>query len=167
MDVPVLTAVIGVGGTLLGTIVGGCLTTITNFLLQKRREQTEFRVGCRLVANELYECENFISIMIETKRNWLSEQLPETKAWEEYKRVFALYLSDPAWREVRIAILAVQLAHHLLVTLREEGTKTIEDKQIPVLDIYVKNLQKPKLAWSPTSENHRSLLPLRLGPAVP
>ena len=53
MDVPILTAVIGVTGTLMGTIVGGCLTMFTNALLQKRREQAEFRIGCRLIAGEL------------------------------------------------------------------------------------------------------------------
>jgi hypothetical protein len=142
MDVPVLTAVIGISGTLLGAIVVGCTTTYTNFLLNKHREQAEFRIGCRLVAAELYECETFISSMIDTKRRWLPEQLPETKAWEEHKRVFASYFSDTTWRELRTAVLGVQLARHYLITLHEAGAKTIQDKDIPLLNIYVQNIQK-------------------------
>ena len=38
MDLPVLTAVISVSGTLLGAIVGGCLTMYSNFFLNRRRE---------------------------------------------------------------------------------------------------------------------------------
>ena len=48
-----------------------------------------------------------------------------------------------------MAILGVQLAHHLLVTLREAGTKTIEDKQIPLLDTYMKNLQNAQTSLQP------------------
>jgi hypothetical protein len=55
MDVPVFTALIGVGGSLMGTIVGGCLTMYANFFLNRRRERTEFRMGCRLIAGELEE----------------------------------------------------------------------------------------------------------------
>jgi hypothetical protein len=73
MDVPVLTAIISVGGTLLGTIVGGCLTTFTNFLLQKRRERAEFRTACRLIYSELAENEGLISDSLATKRWWSSE----------------------------------------------------------------------------------------------
>ena len=72
MDVPVLTAIIGVSGTLIGAIVGGCLTTFTNFLVQKRREQAELRVGCRLIASELSAYEALIYASLEQKRWWPS-----------------------------------------------------------------------------------------------
>src|SRR5258707_1142107 len=112
MDVPILTAVISVAGTLLGTIVGGRLTTYTNLFLNRRREQAEFRIGCRLIAAELYENEACIDTMIETKRWWASELAPEMKAWEEHQKVFAAYLSDQAWLYLRNGIMAVHLAHH-------------------------------------------------------
>ena len=89
MEVPVLTAIICVGGI----IVGGCLTMFTNYLLQKRRERAEFRIGCRLIDSDLGESEDVISCTLELKRWWPSEVEPRTKAWEEHRHVLASYLS--------------------------------------------------------------------------
>jgi hypothetical protein len=77
MDIPILTAIIGVSGTLLGTIVGGCLTTFTNFLLNKRRERAEFRIGCRLIAGELWESEGRLSSVLGAKQ-WLPSEMVST-----------------------------------------------------------------------------------------
>src|ERR1700736_3367126 len=101
MDVPILTAVIGVSGTLMGTIVGGCLSMVTNFLLNKRRERAEFRIGCRLIAGVLDDNSDSIRIMLEKKRAWQSADLLEltTEAWKEHRHVLASYLSYEAWRD--------------------------------------------------------------------
>jgi len=50
MDLPILVAIISVAGTLLGTVVGGCIVTGGNYLLARRREKLEFRTACRLIA---------------------------------------------------------------------------------------------------------------------
>jgi hypothetical protein len=164
MDVPILTAVIGVSGTLLGTIVGGCLTTFTNVLLQKRREQAEFRIGCRLIDGELQEYEGFISSVLETKRWWSSEVEPGTKAWEEHQHVLASYLSYEAWCDVRMAIMARHFAHHLSITALAAQHETIDDTFARMLADYVGDIQKGRASLNP----YLYLLdPLRLRPRIP
>jgi hypothetical protein len=177
MDVPILTAIIGVSGTLLGAIVGGSLTTFTNLLLQKRREKAEFKVGCRLIAGELQENEDLIITGIERGRWWQSELIPETKGWEEHQHVLASYLSYEAWRDVRSAMQAVRLAH-----LRSASSlgPTMNETDISMLADIVKNVHKGRaslqpylrkrkgssLSWMTTTINRRLLKPLRIGPRI-
>jgi hypothetical protein len=142
MDVPILTAVIGVSGTLMGTIVGGCLTMFTNFLLNKRREQAEVRMGCRLIAGELWENEGFIGSWLQGKRWWPSELEPGTKAWEEHQHILASHLPNEAWRDVRSAIRAVYFARGLSVTAHATNEKIIDDALAPLLAGYVEDLKK-------------------------
>jgi hypothetical protein len=148
MDVPVLTAVIGVSGTLLGTIVGGCLTTFTNFLLQKRREKAEFRMACRLIAGELHESEEVIRPSFELKRWWPSELEPGTNAWKEHQHVLASYLSYEAWRDVRSAIRGVQVLSAVSHAYAQEH-KTMEHQHIEVVARYVEDIQKGQASLQP------------------
>jgi hypothetical protein len=127
MDVPILTAIIGVSGTLMGAIVGGCLTTFTNFLVQKRREQAELRIGCRLIASELSEYEALIYASLERKRWWPSLDEPETQAWEKHEHVLASYLPYEAWRDVRRALQDARSGNILAASARQEKTETISD----------------------------------------
>jgi hypothetical protein len=115
MDVPILTAVIGVSGTLLGTIVGGCLTTFTNILVQKRRERAEFRIGCRLVAGELQENLGVMRTCLANKGWWPSEMAPVAQAWEKHQHILAAYLPYEVWSDVFLAMRAVQFVNHLWV----------------------------------------------------
>jgi hypothetical protein len=164
MDVPILTAVISVSGTLFGTIVGGCLTMYANFFLNKRREQAEFRIGCRLIDGELQEYEGFIKAVLETKRWWSSEVEPGTKAWEEHQHVLASYLSYEAWCDVRMAIEARHFAHHLSITALAAQHETIDDTFARMLADYVGGIQKGRASLNP----YLYLLdPLRLRPRIP
>ena len=70
MDLPILAAIIGVGGTLLGTIVGWCLMMVTNFLVQKRRDEAKFRIGCRLIIGELEDGESTLVTSLKNKSWW-------------------------------------------------------------------------------------------------
>src|SRR5271165_2727841 len=92
MDVPILTAVISVSGALAGTMVGGCLTMYSNFFLNRRREQLEFRIGCRLIAGELEQSVAIMKVSLRSKSWWRLELEPGTKAWEEYQHVLASHL---------------------------------------------------------------------------
>ena len=51
MQLPVLVAVISVCGTLLGTVIGGSVVTVGNYLLDRRRERLELKTGCPLIGN--------------------------------------------------------------------------------------------------------------------
>jgi hypothetical protein len=120
MDVPVFTALIGVGGSLMGTIVGGCLTMYANFFLNRHRERAEFRMGCRLIAGELEENQLFLSALLETPRLWKYDELA-TEAWKEHRHVLAPYLPSEAWSNVEWAVQAVHRARVLMATVGEEG----------------------------------------------
>ena len=122
MDVPVLTAVISVSGTLLGTIVGGCLTMYSNFFLNKRRERAEFRMGCRLIAGELEENELFLKALRETPRFWKYNELA-TEAWKEHRHVLASYLPSEAWSNVEWAVQVVRRAREIMVSVGEEQSE--------------------------------------------
>jgi hypothetical protein len=122
MDAPVLTAVISVSGTLLGAIVGGCLTMYSNFFLNKRRERAEFRMGCRLIAGELEENELFLKALRETPRFWKYNELA-TEAWKEHRHVLASYLPYEAWSNVEWAVQVVHRAREIMATVGEEGQR--------------------------------------------
>jgi hypothetical protein len=109
MDLPILTAVISVSGTLFGTIVGGCLTMYSNFFLNRRREQADFRIGCRLVAGELELNTVYVGAVLKYKRWWVTETDLMTEAWEEHRHALASHLSDENWRDV---LSAAQAVHH-------------------------------------------------------
>jgi hypothetical protein len=148
MDVPVLTAVIGVTGTLLGTIVGGCLTTFTNYLLQKRREQAEFRMGCRLIAGELQDCEIHISTLLDTKWWWQPEIGPQTKAWEVHQHVLASYLPYEAWCDVHTAMMALRFTCQVAANAREVKHYTMTDEAQDLAD-YAEDIKKGQAALQP------------------
>ena len=170
MDAPVLTAVIGVSGTLFGTIVGGCLTMYGNFFLNKRRERAEFRTGGRLIAGELQLNERLVALHLEEKFWWTSEMKMGMKAWEEHRHVLASYLPDEAWTDVQGAMRGVQHARLLAGWALDYGTKTIDDPNAKQLaDIILPRIRKGQasLQLCLTKPRRRLLKPLRIRPAIP
>ena|SRR6266446_10498432 len=107
MDVPILTAVISVSGTLMGTIIGGCLTMYANFFLNKRREREEFRIGCRLIDGELLVNHGLVTTVL-IRKIWFQSDVLEltTEAWKEHRHVLASYLSFEDWHDVQSAVQA-------------------------------------------------------------
>jgi hypothetical protein len=152
MDVPILTAIIGVSGTLMGASVGGCLTPFTNFLLQKRREQAELRIGCRLIEGELQESEHVISIMLEFKRWWPSEVEPKIKAWEEHRHVLASYLSYETWDDVQRAIFAVHNTNQRSAHAHAAKQETMHDGDTLWVAGCVEYIQKGRTGLLPYLE---------------
>jgi hypothetical protein len=134
MDVPILTVVIGVTGTLMGTIVGGCLTTFTNILAQKRRERAEFRIGCRLVDGELGENHAVVIMLLQSRRWALPDLLePGTEAWEKHQHVLASYLPFEAWCDLLHAVRVVHRVRYLWTTARESNAEEIDDFGVQLL----------------------------------
>jgi hypothetical protein len=150
MDVPILTAVISVSGALLGTIVGGCLTMYSNFFLNRRRERAEFRIGCRLIAGELWESEGLLNASLEAKRWWPSEIEPGTKAWEDHRHVLAAYLSYEAWQYVLRAVRVIHMAHHLSTAAQKKTPlATIDDDIAPKLAVYLEGIREGRASLQP------------------
>jgi hypothetical protein len=169
MDAPVLTAVIGIGGSLMGTIIGGCLTMYSNFFLNRRRERAEFRKGCRLIAGELEQNQLFVRDLLPTPRLWKYHELA-TEAWKEHRHGLASYLPSEIWSNVEGAVRAVHRARVLMDTVDEEH----QDEEM--IDGTTKQLRLllEMIATGHTSLQHisrkprrRLLLPLRIWPAVP
>ena len=149
MDLPVLTAVISVSGTLLGTIVGGCLTMYTTFFLNKRRERVEFRMACRLIAGELQRSEHVFSVMAELKRWWPSEVEPGMKAWEEHRHVLASYLSYETWTAVQQAIMTAHLANRRSAHAHATKQETMDDEDTQWMAECVESIQKAQTGLLP------------------
>ena len=170
MDVPILTAVIGVGGSLMGTIIGGCLTMYSNFLLNRRRERAEFRIGCRLIAGELGENHALVTTLLR-RRRWSFPDLlePGTETWKEHRHVLASYLPSEAWRDLQWAVLAVHQARFLWTNARMNETEEIDDAGAQLLTGLVEQIARGRTSLQPYLEKprRRLLQPLRTGPAVP
>jgi hypothetical protein len=149
MDVPVLTAVIGVGGALIGTIVGGCLTMFSNFFLNKRRERAEFRMACRLIALELEEKDAFLRTMADKKRWWQFDLPMTVGAWEDHRHILASYLSDEEWRDVRTAIRATRLFDIIAATARQEKTEVLTDDHVQTLVGFAEDMAKAQRSLQP------------------
>ena len=164
MDVPIFTALIGVGGSLMGTIVGGCLTMYSNFLLNKRRARAEFRTGGRLIAGELQLNERLVALHLEEKFWWTSEMEVGMKAWEEHRHVLASYLPDEAWTDVQGAIRGIQHARLLAGWALDYGTKTIDDPNANQLADILPRIRKGQasLQLYLTKPRRRLLKPLRI-----
>jgi hypothetical protein len=169
MDAPVLTAVVSVSGTLLGTIVGGCLTMYSNFFLNKRRERAEFRIGCRLIALELEEKAALVSLMLDRKK-WSQIDLGEltTGSWEEHRHALAAYLSSEEWHEVRTAVRAARYSLIAAATAREDKVEEM-DAHTKVLAGFLEDTGKglTSLQRYLTKPRRRLLKSLRIRSRIP
>jgi hypothetical protein len=169
MDVPILTAVIGVGGSLMGTIIGGCLTVYSNFFLNRRRERAEFRIGCRLISGELRENHVVVITLLQTRRWWDFDQLePGMEAWKDYRHVLAAYLPSEVWHDVQQAVQAVHQARLVRTAASVDNPKEIDDAGVRMLTGIEAQILKGRSSLQPLEKPRRRLSdPLRVGPAVP
>jgi hypothetical protein len=169
MDAPVLTAIISVSGTLLGAIVGGCLTMFTNFFLNKRRERAEFRIGCRLIAGELEESHAAVGVLLTDRHWWLPDLLePGTEAWKEHRHVLASFLRSEDWRHLQGAVQAVHHARFLWTSARVNNTEEINDAGAQLLTGIAAEIMRGRTSLQPYFEKPRRRLlePLRIWPRV-
>jgi hypothetical protein len=121
MELPILVAVISVGGSLLGTIVGGSIVTGGNYLLARRMEKVELKTACRLVSAELQDANLTIKFAVQSKRWWYSHETMSTEAWKQYKSVLAPNLSYDAWSDVWMATVNINGANALAAAPRPKG----------------------------------------------
>jgi hypothetical protein len=142
MDVPVLTAVISVSGTLLGAIVGGCLTMYSNFFLNRRREQADFRIGCRLIAGELELNALLVGAVLKRKRWWVTEYDLVAEAWEEHRHALASHLSDENWRDVLLAARAIHHGRLIWAQARAANVEKMDDGDVQMLTALVADITK-------------------------
>lgn len=133
MTVGIISAISG----LVGVIVGGIITAISNYLLYQKREKTErerdrrnrvveITRASRLIDADLSWAQAAANICIE-KRHWWSAVTPPltVEGWQQYRGIIAPELSSNAWRAV---IVAVEAVHHLN-TARDLSIKSAEQNE--------------------------------------
>jgi hypothetical protein len=168
MDLPILTAVISESGTLLGAIVGGCLTMYSNFFLNRRRERAEFRIGCRLIYGELGENHTLVSTLLKNRHWWVSDLLdPGTESWKDHRHVLASYLPSEVWRDVQWAVQAVRQGRFLWTTASAHNTEEIDDAGARLLTGIAAQIAKGRTSLQPYLEKPRRRLRRRCGHRAP
>jgi hypothetical protein len=122
MELPILVAIISVGGTLLGTITGGVIVSYGNWYLARRKEKLEFRTACRLISTELQMAQLTVKFALDKHIWWRPDEELTTKAWEDYKHLLAPHLSYDAWSSVWLAASSLDGANVLAAAPRPQGT---------------------------------------------
>ncbi len=121
MELPILVAIISVGGSLAGAIIGGAIVTLGNYCLAQRQQQAddnkeariradERRKACRLVEDELSCVWAEVVLCLKDKRWWYEEFT--TESWEQSKGVIADLPFD-AWSAATLAVSAVHKLRYL------------------------------------------------------
>jgi hypothetical protein len=151
MDVPILVAIISVGGTLLGTVVGGTIAIYGNAHLAKRRERLEFRTACRLVAAELQDNSFIVEFALEKRLWWRSEEELTTEEWKQYKSVLAAGLPDDALADVKFAVRGVNNASLLAAASRplDKPDEIFSEPTVEALTLLLKNMKKGRVSLMP------------------
>jgi hypothetical protein len=121
MELPILVAIISVGGSLLGTVVGGSIVTGGNYLLARRREKVELKTACRLISAELQAASHTIKFALQSKRWWHSHETLSTEAWKQYRSFLAPNLSYDAWSYVLMAIVNIDHVNAMAAAPRPKG----------------------------------------------
>jgi hypothetical protein len=96
--------------TLAAFLVGGVVTLLTQVIIDGRREkkgseraaaaeETETRMGARLVLLDLISMHSLLKSARETGRWWSALQLP-VAAWETHSPTLSRTLPDQTWRTV-------------------------------------------------------------------
>jgi|SRR5665213_873439 len=151
MDVPILVAIISVGGTLSGAVVGGSIAFVSNAYLTRRRENLEFRMACRLVAADFHEAHHTVKFALENKRWWRPDEELTTEAWKQYRNVLAAHLSYDALADVGFAVRATNKAN-VIATAPRPSDRTEEiflDETRHALTLLMQDIEKGRVVLMP------------------
>jgi hypothetical protein len=133
LTVGIISAISG----LVGVIVGGIITAVSNYLLYQKREKTErkrdrrnrvieIKRASRLIDADLSWAQVAANICVEERHWWSANARPLTmEGWQQYRGIIAPELSNNAWRAVCVAVEAV---HHLN-TARDLFIKSAEQSE--------------------------------------
>jgi hypothetical protein len=151
MELPILVAIISVGGSLLGTIVGGSIVTGGNYLLARRREKVELKTACRLISTELQDANLTLKFALESKRWWHSHETISTEAWKQYKNILAPSLSYDDWVNVWMAEGYINHANALAAAPRPSGVMEdiLLDPTITALTSIMKSIEAGRVRLIP------------------
>jgi hypothetical protein len=133
MTVGIISAISG----LVGVILGGIITTVSNYLLYQKREKTErkrdrsnrsieIKRASRIIDADLSRAHAAAHICVEQRHWWSADVPPLTvEGWQQYRGIIAPELSNNAWRAVCVAVEAV----HNLNTARDIYFKFLEQHE--------------------------------------
>jgi hypothetical protein len=110
-DTALILGIVGVAGTITGTMAGALIGARSTAAIERRREIREqeendavFRAAARLLWLDLMRCTGSLRTALRTQR-WAPEYQLPTDAWESYRDPLAVGLSDNLeWGYVAIAM---------------------------------------------------------------
>jgi hypothetical protein len=146
MDVPVLTAVIGVAASSLADASRRLLISSS---ISGERKRSLVRIASRLIDGDLGESESVISCSLKIKRWWPSELEPGMKAWEEHRHVLASYLSYETWANVQRAVMTVHLDNKRSARAHAAKQTTMDDEDTQSLARSVEYIEEGRTGLLP------------------
>jgi len=129
---------------LVGVIIGALISSVTNFFLQKRKEDLAARVAARLVRDELY----IIAIWIEdllSYENLNEDQIKQiktrtnTESWTEQRVHLAAIMNYSAFADASMAVGAANNFKYWLIT--QPTAINLDDKNKSFLKNILDNLR--------------------------
>ena len=146
---------------LVGVIIGGVITTYSNYLLYKKRVQTEWerdsrnhaieiRRASRLIDADLSSASVAARICIDERHWWSPDVRPLTlEGWQQYQSIIAAELSDNAWLAVRVAVEAVDNLKTSRGIYIEHGLSSINDKTADQIVPMLNDIEAGRSALAP------------------
>src|SRR5712692_3275707 len=131
---------------LLGVIIGGCITAISSYILDERREQREYarerrvraiavRTAARLIELDMRVAFAFAKVSLERKQ-WLGsppKPLSEEN-WQSYRAVLAPELSQSDWLALVLGARQVDSIAHRALGAQQSGKLELDaevEKYLP------------------------------------
>lgn len=100
-------AIIAATAALLGGVLGAIAGGLSDYFLERRREQARARAGARLLRSDLRVAAGRLGTAIESS-SWLRVWDPSVECWDEYRDVLAISLGPSAWDCVEKAVSRIR-----------------------------------------------------------
>lgn len=123
---------------LVGVVVGGLLTAMSNFFLDKakdrrqqqreeRARQVQIRTAVRLLYDDLDRAVAVGETLIEKKKWWISMPAPNADTWLKFRGDLALELSEDVWDQVSGGIGIIETWNTRRNTQMATGVRELSD----------------------------------------
>lgn len=113
-------AFIAGAAAILGGVVGATAGGLVDLFLECRREKATARAGARLIAADLTAADTALK-SVESDDKWWVFFDTRVSAWDEYRNVLAVRLSNEGFEAVSDAVIALNSLTHMLPIQRDEA----------------------------------------------
>lgn len=116
---------------LAGVLIGGLLTGLVNYVLERRRETASARAALRLLEIELALAGATIDQVVESGRWWPWNFERSHRTWDEHRPEAARVLSDDEWIKVALGFSGIDAVERTFSEL-EKGAEIVVSGQLVV-----------------------------------